>query len=193
MSNYAKNRLKIVWSKNIYPGGEFFRTREGGGGGGALPYWRWRGRAAGQVGYDFLQSFILTQGIYIGLIGYRRATPFVTGLVPGLPTGFPSPTMFMAGPRSRHQRRDGACGTTMFKTGPRSRHQRWRARDATDFYECMMIHSRIESPSAPVQGMHMKVCVRYIVTGCILCALSGLRQGQVFEKARLRQGALPFE
>ena len=70
-------------------------------------------------------------------------------------------------------------------TGPRSRHQRRRARDATDFYECMMIHSRIESPSVPVQGiiMHnfMKVLVRYIVTGCIFCAPSGLRQGQVFD------------
>ena len=69
----------------------------------------------------------------------------------------------------------------MFMTGPRSRHQRRRARDATDFYECMMIHSRIESPSVPVQGMHMKVLVRYIVTGCIFCVASGLRQGQVFD------------
>ena len=72
------------------------------------------------------------------------------------------------------------AGTTMFMTSPRSRHQRRRARDATDFYECMMIHSRIESPSVPVQCMHMKVLVRYIVTGCIFGAPSGLRQGQVF-------------
>ena len=61
------------------------------------------------------------------------------------------PTMFMTGPRSRHQRRcvrDAnfflACGTTMFMTGPRSRQERRCARDATDFYDCMMIHSRIE-------------------------------------------------
>ena len=39
---------------------------------------------------------------------------------------------------------------TMFMSGPRSRHQRRCVRDATDFYECMMIHSRIESPSVPV-------------------------------------------
>ena len=45
---------------------------------------------------------------------------------------------------------------TMFMTGPRSRHQRPPVWDATDFYECM-IHSRIESPSVPIQGMHMKV------------------------------------
>ena len=50
-----------------------------------------------------------------------------------------------------------ASQPTMFMTGPRSRHQRRWVRDATDFYECMMIHSRIESPSVPVQGMHMKV------------------------------------
>ena len=71
-----------------------------------------------------------------------------------------------------------ASQPTMFMTGPRSPHgQRRCVRDATDFYECMMIHSRIESPSVPVptnlestldretlspslslsQGMHMKV------------------------------------
>ena len=49
------------------------------------------------------------------------------------------------------------------------------------FYECMMIHSRIESPSVSIQGMYMKVLVRYIGTGCIFCAPSGLRQGQVFD------------
>ena len=48
-------------------------------------------------------------------------------------------------------------------------HQRRRARDATDFYECMMIHSRIESPSVL---MHIKVLVRYIIgTGCIFCRI----------------------
>ena len=45
-----------------------------------------------------------------------------------------------------------ASQPTMFMTGPRSRHQRRCVRDATDFFfnECMMIHSRIESPSVPV-------------------------------------------
>ena len=62
---------------------------------------------------------------------------------------------------------------TMFMSGPRSRHQRRCVRDASYFKECMMIHSRIESPSVPVptnlestldretlspsQGMHMQV------------------------------------
>ena len=72
-----------------------------------------------------------------------------------------------------------ASQPTMFMTGPRSRHQRRCVRDATDFYECMMIH-RIESPSVPVYRVCIKFLVRYIVTGCICCAPSGLRQGQVF-------------
>ena len=40
-----------------------------------------------------------------------------------------------------------------------------------------MIHSRIESPPVPVEGMHMEVLVRYIVTGCIFCAPSGQAPG----------------
>ena len=85
-----------------------------GGGGGALPYGRWRGRAAGQG--IILRSSILAQGILrpscghqywhrvsnsASWIGYWRATPFITGL---LPRGS-QPTMFMTGPRSGHQRR----------------------------------------------------------------------------------------
>ena len=95
----------------------------------------------------------------------KLATPFITGLLP-------SP-VFMSGPRSRHQ---------------------WRCvRDETDFYECMRIHWRIESPSVPVPtnlestldrellSPSHRVCiwkflVRYIVTGCIFCAPSGFRQ-----------------
>ena len=50
-----------------------------------------------------------------------------------------------------------ASQPTMFMTGPRFPPQRRCVRDATAFYECLMIHSRIESPSVPVQGMHMKV------------------------------------
>ena len=65
-------------------------------------------------------------------------------------------------------------------------------------------YSRIESPSVPVptnlestldretlspslslsQGMHMKVFSKALVTGCIFCAPSGLRQGQVFTPQR---------
>ena len=36
------------------------------------------------------------------------------------------------------------------------------------------IFGRIESPSVLIQGMHMKVLIRYIGTGCIFCAPSGL-------------------
>ena len=43
-----------------------------------------------------------------------------------------------------------ASQPTMFMTGPRSRHQRRCVPDATDFYECLMIHNRIESSSVPV-------------------------------------------
>ena len=51
-----------------------------GGGGGHFHYWRWWGRAAGQ-GMIF-RSSPLTQDTWIGLIGYWRATPFITGLLP---------------------------------------------------------------------------------------------------------------
>ena len=48
-----------------------------------------------------LRSSILAQGIWIGLIGYWRATPFITGLL----SRASQPTMFMTGSRSGHQRR----------------------------------------------------------------------------------------
>ena len=67
------------------------------------------------------------------------------------------PNWLLAGYSVYHRVASRASQPTMFMTGPRSRHQRPRVRDATEFYECMMIHSRIESPSIPVQGMHMKV------------------------------------
>ena len=73
-----------------------------------------------------------------------------------------------------------ASQPTMFMTGPRSRHQRWCVRDATDFYECMMIHSRMIVRPYQYRVCKLKFLVRYIVTGCIFCAPSGLRQGQVF-------------
>ena len=110
------------------------------------------------------------------------------------------PNWLLAGYSVYHRVASLASQPTMFMTGPRSRHQRRCVRDHNVYdrpaisapataragrnrflYECMMIHSRIESPSVLVQGMHMKVLVRYIVTGCIFCAPSGLRQGQVFD------------
>ena len=129
------------------------------------------------------RSSPLTQDISIGLIGYWRATPFITGL---LPSRVPSPQC--------------SC--------PRSRHQRRCVQDATDFYKCMMIQSRIESPSVPVPtnlestldretlSPYHRVCiwkfvVRYIVTGCIFCAPSGLRQGQVFTPPPPPSGTSP--
>ena len=73
------------------------------------------------------------------------------------------------------------CAPSGLRQGQVFDPQRRRVRDGTDLYECMMIHSTIKSPSVLVQGMHMKVLVRYIVTGCIFCAPSGLKQGQVFD------------
>ena len=110
---------------------------------GALPYWQWRGRAAGQgmiftvihidKGYLNRPNWLLAGNSFYHRIASRASQPGS------------QPTMFMTSPRYRHQRR--------------------RERDATYFYECMMIHSRIESQSVPVQGMHMKVLVRYIARG----------------------------
>ena len=77
--------------------------------------------------------------------------------------------MFMTGPQSRHQRRCVRDHNVYDR--PAIWHRRRRARDATDFYECMMIHCRIESPSVLIQGMHMKVLVRYIGTACIFCRI----------------------
>ena len=71
--------------------------------------------------------------------------------------------MFMTGPQSRHQplRRCVRDHNVYDRPAiPAIWHQRRRARDATDFCECMMIHSRIESPSVLIQGMHMKVLDR---------------------------------
>ena len=88
------------------------------GGGGALPYWRWRGRAAGQ-------GMIFTV-IHIGTGYLNRPNWLLAGysvyhrVASRLPMPGSQPTMFMTGPQSRHQRRDGVCGTTMFMTGPRS-------------------------------------------------------------------------
>ena len=132
-------------------------------GGWALPNWRW-------TGYDFpvltIDTWYLIRPNWLlaGYSVYHRV-------------GF-QPTIFMRGPRSRHQRR---C-----------------VRDATYFfYECMMIHSRIESPSVQrtlnqhsivkltpslslSQGMHMNVFSKvYCDRVYFFCAPSGLRQGQV--------------
>ena len=81
-------------------------NRGGGGGGEALPCWRWRGRAAGQG--MILRSSPLTQDILIGLIGYWRATPFITGLLPS-PHDRPAisaPATVCAGPQCLWQAHD---------------------------------------------------------------------------------------
>ena len=82
-----------------------------------------------------------------------------------------------------------ASQPTMFMTGPRSRHQRWCVRDHN------MIHSRIDSPSVPRYQYRIciwKFLVRYIVTGCIFCAPSGLRQGQVFTPPSKWESSAPL-
>ena len=93
-----------------------------GGGGGGLPLltvvgtcrWTW---------YDFPVITIDTG--YLNRPNWLLAGYSVYHRVASQPT-------FRTGPRSRHQRRDGAWGTQQM------------------FKECMMIHSRIERPSVPV-------------------------------------------
>ena len=142
------------------------------GGGGALPLLTVVGTCR-WTGYDF---------------------PVIT-----IDTGYLNrPNWLLAGYSVYHR---VASQPTMFMTGPRSRHQRRCVRDATDFYECMMIQSRIESPSVrPVptnlestldretlspslslsQSMHMTVFSKVYCDRVYFCAPSGVRQGQVF-------------
>ena len=147
---------------------------------GALPYWRWRGRAAGQ-------GMIFTV-IHIGTGYLNRPNWLLAGysiyhrVASRLPSRVPSPQCLWQGSQSRHQRRSARDHNVYDRHAiPAIWHQRRRARDAADFYECMMIHSRIESPSvlipynytgySIIQGMHMKVLVRYIGTRCIFCRI----------------------
>ena len=60
----------------------------GGGGGGT---WRWRGLTAGQGIYDFAVINIGTGYLNRPNWLYWRATPFITGLLPRLPSRVPSP------------------------------------------------------------------------------------------------------
>ena len=154
----------------------------GGGGGGTLPYWRWRGRAAGQgmiftvihidTGYLNRPNWLLAGYSAYHRVASRASAGFPAHNVYDRPA-ISAPATVRAGPQFVYNRPAISAPAT-------------RVRDATDFYERMMIHSRIERPSVPVGllGMHMKVLVRYIVTGCIFCAPSGLRQGQVFDPQR---------
>ena len=86
---------------------------------GALPYWRWRGRAAGQ-GMIFTVIHIDTgylnrpNWLLAGYSVYHRAASRASA-------GFPAHNVYdrlaISAPAS-----NGACGITMFMTGPRSRH-----------------------------------------------------------------------
>ena len=113
------------------------------------------------------RSSILAQDILIGLIGYWRAIPFITGLLPRASQLGSQPTMFMTAPRSRHTRR---C-----------------VRDATDFEFFISFYCKTTIGQgisevfniATGNAYSWKFLVRYIVTGCIFCTPSGLRQGQV--------------
>ena len=128
-------------------------------------YWRWRGRAAGQgmiftvihIGTGYLNR---PNWLLVGYSVYHRVAS-------RLPSRVPSPQCLWQARNLGTS--DGACWTTMFMTGPRS------PRSGTSDGACgtqqifmnvsWYIHSRIESPSLLIQGMHMKVLVRYIGTG----------------------------
>ena len=95
------------------------------GGGGALPYWRWRGRAAGQgmiftvihIGTGYLNR---PNWLLAGYSVYHRVASRASHLVPSPQCLWQAHDLGTS---------DGACGTTMFMTGPRSRHQRRCVRD----------------------------------------------------------------
>ena len=93
------------------------------------------------TGYDFAVITIDT-GYLNRPIGYWRTTPFITGCFPAHNAGFPAHNVYVrpaiSAPATRRRVRDGNRFLWMYEL-------------------CMMIHSRIESPSVPVQGMHMKV------------------------------------
>ena len=92
--------------------------------------------------------------------GATRATPFITGLLPGLPSRVPSPQWLWQARELGTS--DGACGTpTLFMTGPRSRHQQRCVRDATDFEFSFLFTVKQQKdrvyPRCEIlqQGMHM--------------------------------------
>ena len=136
------------------------------------------GRAAGQ---DMIfQSSPLTHAGYLNRPNWLLAGYCVYHRVASQPGS--QPTMCMSGPRSRHQRR---C-----------------VRDATDLimnvwwytaekrvrpyqYQRTLNQRSIAKPLSPSHRVCIrKFLVRYIVTWCIFCAPSGLRQGQVFTPQR---------
>ena len=130
------------------------------GGGGALLYICMLGMCrARDPDFQpfFFQIFAVPETTifaFIAALGrLTAASPKAFGQRPGgggtsiIDTGYLNrPNWLLAGYSVYHR---VASQPTMFRTGPRSRHQRRCAgvRDATAFYECMMIHSRIESPS----------------------------------------------
>ena len=132
-----------------------------GGGGGVLPLLKVVGTCR-WTGYDF-------PVINIGT-GYLNR-----------------PNWLLAGYSVYHR---VASQATMLITGLRSRHQRRCVRDATDFefsfsfYCKTTIGQGISEVCNMQQGAYESFLVRYIVTGCIFCAPSGLRQGQVLTPQR---------
>ena len=127
-------------SSGVYLGFGLGRGMQSGGGvppggGGALPHWRWRGRAAEQ-GMIFTVIHIDTgylnrpNWLLAGYSVYHRVASRASHRVPS--------------PQCLWQARDlgtsdGACGTTMFMTGPRSRNQLRDGERGTQhiFYECI--------------------------------------------------------
>ena len=111
------------------------------------------------------------------VVGTCRWTGY-DSLVINIDTGYLNrPNWLLAGCSVYHR---VASQPTMFMTGPRSRHQRRCVRDATDFEFFISFYCKtIGQGISEVWVCIWKFLVRYIVTGCSFCAPSGLRQGQV--------------
>ena len=128
------------------------------GGGGYFHYWRWLGRAAGQ-GMIFtvinIDTGYLNNWLLAGYSVYHRVASRAS-----------HPTMFMTGP--------AISAPATVRAG------RNRFRVFISFYCKTTIGQGISEVCNIATGYALwKFLVRYIVTGCIFCAPSGLRQGPV--------------
>ena len=150
-----------------------FGTGPGGGGVTVAGTCRW-------TGYDFPVITIDTG--YLNRPNWLLAGYSVYHRVASQPGS--QPTMFMSGPRSRHQRRDGACGTQQIFMNVWWYTAEYRAKSVRTSTNKPWINAQSRN-SLPLsfslsQGMHMKVFSKvYCDRVFCVCAQSGLRQGQV--------------
>ena len=141
------------------------------GGGGYFHYWRWVGTCR-WTGYDFhghqywhIGYLNRPNWLLVGYSVYHRVAS---------PARASQPTVHVYD-------RPAISAPAMVRAG------RNRFRVFISFYcKTTIRHGYIIYPRCAIlqQGMHMKDFSKvYIVTGCIFCAPSGLRQGQVLTRA----------